>query len=183
MTFQSLSWVTGRTRLERKAGYVFALFVLLTGCATFDQRAGFSEVSAVVKERSGMGVVWNLGTELDAQTAQDVRALLDDELTADAAVQVALLNNRNLQAIYAELGVSQADLVQAGLLRNPIFDILVQFPLSGEPVNLELTTAINFLGIFYMPLRKRVAAARFEEAKLQVTLPGGTGTRPRIARS
>ena len=28
---------------------------------------------------------------------------------------------------------------------------------------------MDFLDIFYLPLRKRVAAARFEEAKLQVT--------------
>jgi hypothetical protein len=37
-----------------------------------------------------------------------VRALLHDTLTADGAVQVALLNNRDLQALYAELGVAQA---------------------------------------------------------------------------
>ena len=28
---------------------------------------------------------------------------------------------------------------------------------------------MNFLNIFYIPLRKRVAAARFEEAKTRVT--------------
>jgi cobalt-zinc-cadmium efflux system outer membrane protein len=145
------------------------LLVLLSGCATFDQRAGFADISAVVEEHSGMQVVGNAGTELDAQAAEQVRALLADKLTADAAVQIALLNNRELQAMYADLGVSQADLVQAGLLRNPIFDIAVKFPLSGEQVNLEMATAINFLSILYLPLRKRVAKARFEAAKLMVT--------------
>ena len=38
-----------------------------------------------------------------------------------AAVQVALLNNRGLQAVYAELGIAEADLVQAGRMRNPGF--------------------------------------------------------------
>ena len=91
-------------------------------------RAGFSDVSTAVEARSGKRVVWNLGTELDAQVAQEVRALLHDTLTADGAIQVALLNNRNLQALYAELGVAQADLVQAGLLKNPVFDGAVLFP-------------------------------------------------------
>ena len=115
-----------------------ALFVLFTGCATFDHRAGFDEVSATVQARSGKRAVWNLGTELDAQVAQDVHALLQNPLTADTAVQVALLNNRELQAIYSELGVAQADLVQAGLLANPVFDGAVFFPLAGGPVEVEL---------------------------------------------
>ena len=146
-----------------------ALFMLLSGCATFDHRAGFDEVSGTVEARSGKRVVWNLGTELDAQAAQDVHALLQDPLTADKAVQVALLNNRELQATYAELGVAQAELVQAGLLTNPVFDGAAFFPLAGGPVGLDLSVAMNFLDIFYLPLRKRVAKAQFEAAKLQVT--------------
>ena len=82
---------------------------------------------------------------------------------------MALLNNRELQAVYAELGVAQADLVQAGLLTNPVFDGAALFPVAGGPVKLDLSVAVRFLDIFYLPLRKRVAAARFEEAKLQVT--------------
>jgi cobalt-zinc-cadmium efflux system outer membrane protein len=147
----------------------FTLLGLLSGCATFDQRAGFPEVSAAVEARSGKQVAWNLGTELDAQVAQYVRTLLQHTLTADAAIQVALLNNRQLQALYAELGVAQAGLVQAGLLRNPVFDGAVRFLLSGGQPELEFSTALDFLDVFYIPLRKRVAAARFEEAKLQVT--------------
>jgi cobalt-zinc-cadmium efflux system outer membrane protein len=169
MKCQGLLRVTGRALWQQKIGALLALLVLLMGCATFDQRAGFPEVSATVAERSGLQVVWNNGTELDAQAAEKVRALLSDVLTTDAAVQVALLNNRGLQAVYADLGVAQADLVQAGLLRNPIFDIGVKFPLTGEEANLELATTMNFLSILYMPLRKRVAAARFEDAKLQVS--------------
>jgi cobalt-zinc-cadmium efflux system outer membrane protein len=143
--------------------------MLVTGCATFDQQAGFVDVSTAVEAHSGKRVVWNLNTELDAQVDQQVRALLQDTLTADGAVQVALLNNRELQALYAELGVAQADLVQAGLLRNPVFDGAVRFLIGGGPVELEFNAAMDFLDIFYLPLRKRVAAARFEEARLQVT--------------
>ena len=148
---------------------LYALFVLLSGCATFDHRAGFDEVSATVQARSGKRVVWNLGTELDAQVTQDVHILLQNPLTADTAVQVALLNNRELQAMYAELGVAQADLVQAGLLANPVFDGTVFFRLAGGPVDLELRAALRFLDLFFLPLRKRVAKAQFDAAKLQVT--------------
>jgi cobalt-zinc-cadmium efflux system outer membrane protein len=161
-------WFVWRAVWEQKSGYG-ALFILLSGCATFDQQAGFVEVSTEVEARSGKRVVWNLGTEPDAQVAQQVQALLQDTLTADEATQLALLNSRELQALYAELGVAQADLVQAGLLTNPVFDAAVLFPVAGGPVKLDLSVAMSFLDIFYIPLRTRVAAARFEEAKLQVT--------------
>ena len=59
-------------------------------------------------------------TDEDAQTAAaEVRQLLARPLTADDAVQIALLNNRGLQAAYAELGIAEADVVQAGRLRQP----------------------------------------------------------------
>jgi outer membrane protein, heavy metal efflux system len=169
MPFQRLVCIERRVLFAHSAEYACVLLFLLAGCATFDPQAGFSDVSAAVEARSAKRVVWNLGTDLDAQAAQDVQSLLEDALTADKAVQVALLNNRELQATYAELGVAQADLVQAGLLTNPVFDGAAFFPLEGGPVSLELSAAMSFLDIFYLPLRKRVAKAQLEAAKLQVT--------------
>ena len=58
----------GRAAWRHKVSFAVILLVLLTGCATFDQRAGFSDLSAAVKDRSGMRLTWNLGTELDAKT-------------------------------------------------------------------------------------------------------------------
>jgi len=159
----------GRVQWPYKIRSVVGLLVLLTGCTTFDQRAGFADLSAAVQDRSGLRLAWNLGTELEAQVAEEVRGLLAGKLTAETATQIALLNNRDLQALYAELGVAQADLVQAGLLENPIFDLSATFPLEGGDPDLELGVALGFLNIFYMPLRKRVAEAQFEAAKLRVT--------------
>jgi cobalt-zinc-cadmium efflux system outer membrane protein len=146
-----------------------ASLLLLSGCGSVVLNAGFEDVSATVEERSALKIFWNNGTELDKEAANKVGSLLKDKLTVDAAVQVAMVNNRDLQALYSDLGVAQADLVQAGLLNNPVFDAAVKFPTSGGQANLELITVMNFLDIFYLPLRKRVAATRFEEAKLRVT--------------
>ena len=132
-------------------------------------RAGFPEVSAAVEERSATKIVWNSGTELDQEAAEQLRSLLQRKLTADDAVQIAMLNNRDLQAMYTELGVAQADLVQAGLFKNPILDAAVFFPLSGVRPDFQLSVVVSLLDALYVPLRKRVAAALFEEAKLRVT--------------
>ena len=154
----------------RNAGWLLASLMLLSGCMSVALNAGFDDVKATVEERSKLRIFWNNGTDLDKEAAEKIGSLLEGKLTADQAVQIALLNNRDLQALYSELGVAQADLVQAGLLRNPIFDAAILFPVSngGKP-KLELSAVMDFLDIFYIPLRKRVAAARFEEAKLRIT--------------
>ncbi len=153
----------------QRIGLVCLLLFGLTGCASVDLRAGFSEVSAAVADRSTAKIVWNEGTDLDREAEEKLRALRQKKLTADDAVQIAILSNRDLQALYTELGVAQADLVQAGLFRNPILDAAVLFPLSGVRPDIQLSVVVGFLDVLYVPLRKRVAAAQFEEAKLRVT--------------
>ncbi|MBI4525381.1 MAG: TolC family protein [Deltaproteobacteria bacterium] len=155
--------------LRRNAGWLFALLVFSSGCTSVVLNAGFDDISATVEERSGIKIFWNNGTELDKQAEEKVRSLLKGKLAVEQAVQVALLNNRKLQAAYSEMGVAQADLVQAGLLRNPVFHAAAFFLQKGGRPELEFGADMNFLEVFYVPLRRRVAAARFEEAKLLVT--------------
>lgn len=149
---------------------LFIALAFLSGCATVSLNAGFDDVSALVEERGGGKLFWNNGTELDREAAAKLESLTKNKLTVDDAVQIALINNRELQAVYADLGIAQADLVQAGLLSNPIFDGAIKWPTrgGGKP-ELELAVVMNFLDIFYLPLRKRVAAGRFEEAKTRVS--------------
>ena len=153
----------------QRIGFLLLWLFGLSGCASVNLTAGFPEVSAAVEERSATKIVWNSGTELDKAAAEQLRSLLQRKLTADDAVQIAMLNNRDLQATYTELGLAQADLVQAGLFKNPILDAAVFFPLTGVRPDFQLSVVVGFLDALYVPLRKRVAAALFEEAKLRVT--------------
>jgi outer membrane protein, heavy metal efflux system len=150
---------------------VWTGFLLLgaTGCASVNLSAGFPEVSAAIEERSAAKIAWNSGTELDREAEESLRGLLQRKVTADDAVQIAMLNNRDLQAMYTDLGLAQADLVQAGLFKNPLLDAAAAFPLTGGAPDFALSVAVSLVDALYVPLRKRVAAARFEEAKLRVT--------------
>ena len=153
---------------RRAALALLGLFVL-AGCASVDISAGFPEVGAAVEERYAAKIAWNRGPELDKEAAEKLRSLLQRKLTVDDAVQIALLSNRDLQAIYSDLGVAQADLVQAGLFRNPVLDAAVAFHLGPVRPDLQLGVVFSVLDALYVPLRKRVAAAQFEETKLRVT--------------
>src|SRR6266496_6459990 len=88
------------------------------GCAHVDSNPAFRELANTVHLRTGKRLQWNRGNAEDVQAQAAVASLLKRPLTADSAVQVALLNNHNLQATYEELGIAQADLVEAGLLKN-----------------------------------------------------------------
>ena len=75
-----------------------------------------------------------------------------------------LLNNRNLQATFEDLGIAQADLVQAGLLKNPVFDLSVRIPdRRPSKTYLDFSVAESFLDIFLIPVRKKLADAQFQQ--------------------
>jgi cobalt-zinc-cadmium efflux system outer membrane protein len=144
--------------------------VLMAGCAGMPKETGFKDVQQLVNDRADYRLQWIRGSDEDRQVQEAIAKLLADELTIDEAVQIALLNNRSLQARYEELGVTQADVVKAGLLKNPTFLGLVRFPEdSSEDTNLEFEVALDFLDILMLPARKKLAAAQFEQAKLRVS--------------
>ena len=138
--------------------------VALAGCAHVDPNPAFRELANTVHLRTGKRAQWNRGSTEDAQAQSAVTSLLSHPLTADSAMQVALLNNHNLQATYEELGIAEADLVEAGLLKNPVFYFERRLP--GQAAEIDLVQ--EFIDILLLPLRKRIAAAQFEAAKLRV---------------
>ena len=142
---------------------------LLGGCATVQPRASFPVIERGVAESTSYRIHWNTGGDADRAVAAQIKAMLARPLDADAAVQVALLNNRNLQAIYQELGIAQADLVAAGLLANPVFDGSVRFLEGGGSPTLDLGIVFDFLDVFFIGLRKDLAAAQLEAVKANVT--------------
>jgi cobalt-zinc-cadmium efflux system outer membrane protein len=84
-----------------------AVVVFVSGCSA--PKASLDHVQATVAERTGKRVHWNSGGADDAQIKQGVQTSLGRELTAESAVQIALLNNHDLQARFEEIGISQAD--------------------------------------------------------------------------
>ena len=141
--------------------------LLLAGCASVPRDAGFPSVQQAVMDRTGRRIQWNQGSDGDKQVADAVRAMLRRELAVDDAVQVGLLNNQSLQATYEELGIAQAELVEAGLLKNPMLSAEVRFPkYHALPFNIDVSR--SFIDLLLMPLRKRAAGAGFEAAKLRV---------------
>jgi outer membrane protein TolC len=139
--------------------------LLLSGCATFSSEGGFSSVQSMTKERIGKDVSW---VKSDADTAmvdRTIEPLLARPLLVDDAVTIALLNNKGLQAEYAELGISEAELVQAGRLSNPLFSF-GRLSRGGE-VEIERQLMLPVMSLLTMPVAKRIAKRSFEQAQLR----------------
>ena len=142
---------------------------LALGCASMQKERGHEDVAHLVEARTGHHTGWERGTPEAHQIRERVQKLLESGLTRNAAVEVALLNNPELQTIYDELDVSQADLVQAGLLANPTLGGSIGFRMngSGRP-EYEVSLVDSFLDLFLLPLRKKVAQAEFQAETLRV---------------
>ena len=90
---------------------------------------------------------------------------LADGLSEDDAVAIALWNNAQLHADLAVLGLARADLLEAGLLRNPILQIVL--PIGPYR---QFESLLNFPFEVFWQRRKRVAAANEELQRIAVSL-------------
>jgi cobalt-zinc-cadmium efflux system outer membrane protein len=142
--------------------------LVFAGCST-NPKAEFGDVQRTIKERSGHTVMWTRDESGVADVQNQIDALLQTNLTVEAAVQIALVNNPRLQATFEEIGIAKADLVQAGLLRNPRFAGSWRFPDSPpSAANTEYSVTGDILNAILLPLRKKIAARNLGAVKLRV---------------
>lgn len=140
-----------------------AVLALGAACTSLDPAADRDALRTDLQQRLGHDVP----TSDDAIDGA-VRELLRQPLTETAAVHIALLHNHRVRATYERLAIARADLVQAGLLRNPVFDGDARFLFDGG-TEIELGLAQPLLDLFFRPLRERLAEHEFAAARLLVT--------------
>jgi outer membrane protein, heavy metal efflux system len=149
--------------MRRSFGVAVALMLMIlgAGCATFNVVTPQS-VSERLKKETGHPTRHTVG---GAELPADVS--IDDGLTETEAIEIALWNNTGFQESLADLGVARADLVQAGLLRNPVLSLL--FPWG--PKQLEATARWPIDALWQRP--NRVAAARLNAEAVGERLVAG----------
>ncbi|HSB98951.1 MAG TPA: TolC family protein [Burkholderiaceae bacterium] len=138
----------------------------LCGCTSFSPDAGFAPVEQAARSRLDKDLVWARSAADRDRIEQRVVELLRAPLTADDAVQLALLNNKGLQAAYHALGIGEAELVQAGRLSNPGFSFARLT--RGSEVELERSFHFNLARLIVLPTLQQVEAQRFGQTQAQV---------------
>jgi outer membrane protein TolC len=155
---------TGRARIVAPVLAAMSL----ANCASFSPDAGMDVVSGITAAALGQDAR-RVDTEQAAVAARDrVHRLLASPLSAEAAVQLALLNNKGLQAAYNELGIAEAVRVEASLPPAPVFSL----SRVSTPVELDIERQIiaDILGLATLPARADIASDRFRQAQLSAAL-------------
>ena len=149
-------------RSARLALTTLALLAL-GGCTTLRPDAGFGALEEAAQSRLGKQITWARNDadqdRIDARVAQ----LLARPLQAEDAVQIALLNNRGLQAAFSELGISEADRVQAGRLPNP--GLRLGRLRQGDDLEIDRSLQFNLARLLWLPQVNALEMRRFEQAR------------------
>ena len=124
--------------------YLAFSILLIAGCAAHPPDEGdsgdFAYISAGIEERTNYSL---RQTPESGQFEFPEWVTLDDGLSQDEAVALALWNNAQFQADLAALGFARADLLEANMLKNPVFSIL--FPVSPKLLETALDIPIDVL--------------------------------------
>jgi len=146
------------------------LAVLASGCASLPLADGRSQVNALLQSRSASAAVAVEGSAADAQRVETQLAQwLSAPLTLESAQRVALQRNPRIRATYAQLGLSAADVFEAGRLQNPTLDLSWLLPLgSAQGSKFGASADLGFVDLLLRPSKRRMAEAEFESTKQDV---------------
>lgn len=140
----------------------------LSGCAAFSPDSGMTTVSELTSQTIRKDVAFVRTAEGASAVDARVHQLLSRTLSAETAVQVALLNNKGLQAAYNELALAETDLVEQSLPPNPVFSVS---RISGDGASeIERQVVGDILALATLPFRSDIARERFRQAQLRAAL-------------
>jgi outer membrane protein TolC len=142
--------------------------IILSACATFTQDGGLSGVKEASAPHIKQSLVWPKTDTEQKIVADRVSELLKQPMNVESAVQIALLNNKALQASFYRLGISEADVVQAGRLPNPKFSML--YARNNGDYKIEQALTFNIFSLITMPKMQEIERANFEKTKKMVAL-------------
>ena len=149
-----------------KAVAISAVAAVLTGCAAVDPKIDYQRSSGFIEKATGVADV--VGARDAAIIDARIEELLENSLTSGEAVELALLNNADLQAAFLEIGIARADLVQSGLLSNPTLAMAFRLPAGGGLTAIDMDIAQNITDLWQIPPRKRAAERSLEQTILRI---------------
>lgn len=140
---------------------ILPVLAVLAACTSVPADRGMSDVGALVATRDGVSMPIPGAEEGNAL----VDGLLSQPITAESAVRVALLRNPAMQSVYARLGISNADLLEASRLSNPTLSVSGLVPNDGSAVRIGYGLAQNFTDLLFLHAKTDIAAGELSRAK------------------
>ncbi len=138
------------------------LSLAAVSCSSVPRDGGIGDLQKAIDERSAQ----KLGLDTAGST-RNTPVPLAGEIDADKAVMIAMHNSPRLQVILSEMGLAQADFMEASTISNPVLSAEVRFPSTPyAPFDLSITQSV--LDLLRLPSQKKLGAATFEAARYRV---------------
>jgi len=137
--------------------------LLLAGCASVSPQG---EALRALSAQTGVQLE-SCGEQPPQGVADTLRTLLEKPLTAEAAVQVAVLNSPRFQALLQGLGMVRADQRQGRLLPNPTLDLAMRGEGFGKS-DFEYALMEDLKGVLLYPLSRGLANARYDRDRMRL---------------
>lgn len=136
---------------------------LFSSCSRVDPTQELQLASDAVRRATDLSVPWAVAMEL-----QPLQPAQGDRVSVEQALQLALSNNRSLRADLEVIAQAKADLVQAGLLSNPVLSFAGMLPAGGGRADLTFGLSKDLADLWLIPSRKRSAQAVLQQRILAV---------------
>ncbi len=137
---------------------------LLSGCATPRAAQMIPEARSLYAARTALPTS---PTESLKGASNGLTGRLRRPVDGDAAVQIALVNNPRVAAIYARLGFAEADLYDAARLSNPVLGY-TRLTSGSEASKVDWSLSQNFTELLFLRYRQAGAESQALLAKQQV---------------
>lgn len=149
------------------------------GIACLALAAGLSACVSIPKDRGASAVVVQVNSLLPSdaalqwphsQTDAQAQALLAAPITAQSAMQLALLRNPQMQLLYADLGLGWADVADAARINNPVVNY-ERLRLRTSDLLSKITSGItqDLSDLLLLGARKRLAQGELKRSSAQIT--------------
>ncbi|TWT41042.1 Outer membrane efflux protein [Phycisphaerae bacterium RAS1] len=152
-------------RLVCRFSLLLCVLAAVNGCARVDAQPQIDRSADLVEQRLGTRPAWSAPWD-DAAPPWDAQSVLE----IDAAIGLALRNNRELRAELEMIAQADADLVQAGLLTNPSLNFMMMFVPGGGKTMLRSAgfPSQALQDLWLIPSREQAARSELQQAVLRV---------------
>jgi cobalt-zinc-cadmium efflux system outer membrane protein len=155
--------------VQLRSGVACCLFAAsLPGCARLSTTEGVDGVNRAVAARTAVRATWLRDRTADSVASAYAAQALRGVVPVDTAIRVALLRNKRLQATFENLGIAQADVVQAGLLANPVISGGRFFAAGGGTGIVQFGLALPFIDYLQRPARRGAARQAYASEQSRV---------------
>lgn len=151
-----------------RLGILGCSLLVLSACSTLKVDAALTDVNDLVEDRTQQSVSWQRDEASREQADDTAKRLLAKPLTIESATQIAFLRNPSIQASLVKIGIAQADVAQAGRMKNPVFSI--GRLAGGGILDVERQFLFSLLSLFTIGPRTEIATNQAERARYMSAL-------------